>query len=508
MVQISGDIRRVVPVLLIILTVIAGAFAQYVYYVNITSRGTLSYSWKAYQSELRGVLIKPISWYPHDDNLIAQTLADYDMNAVYFQVNPFAWTGLDMSHFQDMIDACKQYGLSFHVLVTIGFECDPTYQTDPHEIYHPYGFSGYQAEWCTYDNTGALTKYPSYCASAARDRIKQVIQTMVRFYPDIVDINLDYIRYQTAGGINYKIPYDEASKNEFLAWLADNGKTFTGDWSDYYYGGSEWRDFAQWRVIPVNNLVREAGMWAREIKPSLAITADVFSPWYGWTPDTNIEQIGQDVADWINHGYLDAVNPMNYIQTLAEMQDRVNKEGQFWLGTLPRGAIPLVPFITTGGSGTGGVVSIDVFIQQVNFLRDAGCNGFILYMYDGPGYSTGWNPTVPYLTAIRDSTTKGTFQTFLQYEPSANGRVISWQTSLPTLGSIEYSTSPMFTGVPYEGTKVDYVDIDYVAGTLITNPTATTQHTFTVPISPPFYYRVIDNDGNVELASPIHLVTG
>jgi hypothetical protein len=512
-----GIIRRAVPVLLVILSVIAGAFAQYSSSVYIANRGRISVSSIAYQSELRGVLIKQ-NYVPPDPTTICDTLVQYGINAIYYQINPFYYTGLDLSRFGAMIDAIKVkqnqgYDLDFHVLMTVGFGTGTDYTTQNNEQYWPYGFTGYQQVWCTYDNTGQLTRYPAYRGTEAKDRIKEVIQKMLTLYPDIVDINLDYIRYQTDNGINWMIPYDNASKSDFLTWLTANGKIFTGTWSDYFYSnGSKWTDFAQWRATTVNRIVTDITAWAREIEPSIRVTADVFCPWIGtWYPDTLIEEIGQDTAYWISQGYLNSVDPMNYYQTLADMQYRVNKEKQYWLGAdqhpTGKGAIPLVPFITTGGSGTGGVVPIDVFIQQINFLRDSGCNGFILYMYDGPGFSTGWNPTVPYLAAIRDNTTKGAFPTFTQNTPSAVGNIISWQTSLPTLGSVEYSTSPLFVATPYTR-RVSTVDVDYSAGTVITNPNATTQHTFTLPISTPFYYRVIDNDSNIELASSVHLATG
>jgi hypothetical protein len=407
-----------------------------------------------------------------------------------------------------MIDACKTYNLTFHVLVTMNVGTGPSY-TDDSEATYPYGFTGYRSSWLTKLDDGSTSNTMSFSSNATRERVKQVIQTMLINFPYITDINLDYIRYVDN---NYRVPYDDASKAVFQTWLTANGKTFTGNWADYYYGGSHWRDFAQWRCIPINDVVRDVRTWAQAIKPTIMITADVLTPWSvpGWTPDTIPEACGQDVAYWISQGYLEAVNPMNYVPTLADLQYRTDNETTYWLGQSPKGAIPLIPFVTQGGQDADVNYPLDnaTWLSQIDYIRTK-CNGFIIWKYEGPGFVTGdFTPLIDYLELINKSSTKGMFTTFDQYRPSVSGSVIAWTTTVSTTGSVEYSTLPIFPGVPYSGTKLYYMDIDYSPGTVITNSTASTQHVFTVPIPPPFYYRVIDNDGNIELASHVYLVTG
>jgi PKD repeat protein len=459
------------------------------------------------KSELRAVLVKPLAQYTHDCDLICKTLSDNGFNAVYVEANPFAWTGLAMADFQSMIDACKKYGLDFHVLLTLGIGTNVGY-SDALEASYPYGFTGYRAEWCTVTDTGTLTIYPSFASQAARDRVKQVIQTMLTYFPDIVDFNLDYVRYSMDSGLNYKTPYDDASKAAFLAWLSANGKTFTGNWADYYHGGSRWTEFAEWRCIPINNIVRDIRAWALAIKPDVTITADVYTPWSvgGWTPDHYPEQMGQDPAYWISQGYIDAINPMNYVPNAADLQYRTDQEIAFWLGTA-KGAIPLVPFITQGGPGNDvpSAIPIGTFIDQINYLRNTGCNGFIIWMYEGPGFVTGgFTDITPYLVAIKNNTTKGAFPAFNQTRPAIAGSTVTWQTSLPTIGKVEYSQNPIFVATPKVGSYLPYLDIDYIPGTIISESTPTTNHMITVPLAQPFYSRIRSEDSNIEIASPVY----
>jgi len=508
MTLISREIRLAVPVLLVFLLAVTSVFALYSSNIYVANYGTIRYSWKAYQSELRGVLVQRLVEFAHNDTLICETLSKYGFNAVYLEINPFAWTGYAMSAFQSMINACKVYNLTFHVLLTVNAGTGPGYP-DSGESEFPYGFTGYRSNWVTKLDDGSTATTISFSSTAARDRLKQVVLALLTYFPAIIDLNLDYIRYTD---YNYRVPYDDASKTAFQTWLSANGKTFTGNWADYYHGGSHWRDFAQWRCVPINDIVRDIQTWAKQVRPAIMISADVFTPWSGdWTPDLNPEVIGQDVAYWISQGYIDSVNPMNYVPNLAELQYRIDSEATYWLGQLPRGAIPLVPFITQGGPGSdvGTAISNATFVSQINYLRTSGCNGFIIWKYEGPGFVTGeFTKIEGYLQLINKSSTKGTFTTFDQYVPSVSGSVITWITTVNTTGSAEYSTSPIFPAIPYVGTLLDYINIDYSAGTVLTNSNAATQHAFTVPISPPFYYRVRDNDSNIVLASPVYLVTG
>jgi hypothetical protein len=519
MTSISDKTHLIIEVLLVFLLVTTYAFALGSSSIYITNYGTLSYSGifvNARQSELRGCLIKYISQYAHNDSLIAQTLAGYGLNAIYLESSPFYYTGYSLSFFQDMINACKQYNLTFHVLLKLNSGTGADY-TNASEQY-PYGFSGYDPNWCTALDDGTTVPFVSFSNTATRNRVKQVIEAMLKYFPDIADINLDYVRYPTSelssiSNINFRVPYDNASKTAFLAWLAANNKTFSGSWSDYYYSGSHYADFATWRAIPIDNIVRDIRAWTLAAKPTVMITADVWTPWngQGWTPDLNIYSLGQDVAYWMNQGYLDAINPMNYVPDLASLKYRMSNESTYWLGGTSKGPIPVVPFITQGGPGSdvGAPIPISTWLQQINYLRQSGDNGFIIWRYNGPGFSESppWTDVTPYLAAIQSSSANGAYPVFRQGSLSVADSTITWQTSLATTGKVEYSSTPIFTSIPKNGTLLPYILILYMPGTILAESGPSLTHSITVPLSPPFYYRISNNDSNVELDSPVYQAT-
>jgi PKD repeat protein len=454
------------------------------------------------KSELRGVLVKFLTQYAHDDDLICQTLASYGFNALYLELYPFFWTGNSLNQFQEMIDACKKYGLEFHVLFAF-YGYDPSY-TDASESGNPYGLEGSDPDWRMVDANGNYVNWCCLQRASTRARVKQVIETMLTWFPDIVDINLDYIRYPTSSeGIDqYSICYCNECKAAFQGWLAINGKTFTGNWADYYHGGSHWLEYAEWRCEPINNMVRDVRQWALLVNSNLMFTADVWSTYVGWTPDTYKEYMGQDPAYWISKGWLDAINPMKYTDDISSLQ-RLQDEIQYQTGDA-KGAVPLVPFITPGSPGSGvSPVSTSFWVQEIDYLRSIGCNGFIIWRYCGPGFSeTGTTLDItPYLAAIRDSCTKGAFPVFTQSQPSIAGSLVTWLTSLPTTGKVEYSQTPIFTATPKTGSLLPYVDIDYVPGTILSESTPRTNHAISVPGPPPSYVRIRDEDTNIELAT-------
>lgn len=518
MITLISQKTSLIAVLLIFLliTISAGSLNSS---VIIVSNGTISYtvtSVASQSSEIRGALVKYIFNYNHDDNVICQTLSSYGFNAVYLEVNPFSWTGYMLKDFDSMITACKQYGLSFHVLVLLDAGFDTSYSDASESSYPRYGLTGYNPDWRMVLDDGTPVDFPSFARSSTQARVKQVIQTMLTVYPYISDLNLDYVRYPSSElssitNINYRVSYDDQSEAQFQAWLTANNKSFTGSWSDYYYGGSRYKDFATWRCVPINNMVKNIREWAHEINQSVAISADVWTPYSGWTPDTYPYTLGQDPAFWISQRYIDYINPMNYVGTVSEMNSRLSLEQQYWLGDT-KGAVPLVPFITQGGSGAdvGSPMSISTWIQVIDTIRQKGCNGFIIWRYNGPGFSESpaWTNLVPYLAAIRDNSTKGAFPVFQQTLPAVQGSTIKWQTSLATNGKVEYSTSPMFVATPKNGTLLPYVDIDYVNGTILPELTPAQNHSITIPVASPFYYRIRDADSYIELISATYQVTG
>jgi len=500
-----------VSVLLIL--VVVGVIAELNYSVQLTNSGKIIQP-KSQISEFRGVLLKYLNTYSHNDTLICETLANYGFNALMLEVSPWGWTGDMLKNIPSLANACKQYGLKLYVLFCFyGGGYYPEYYKDMYPL-----LTDGNDSWRMVDNQGNFVNWNCLQKNDSRKRVKAVIDTLMSNYgDDIAGIIFDYIRMPSSSeGIDERsVCYCDECKEAFLEWLSTVGKTFTGNWSDYYYGGSHWLDYAEWRTNPINNMVRDVRAWALAWNPNIKFGAAVWSPYrpqWGWTPDGYIEGIAQYTSYWVSQGWLDFLCPMEYTSDMTSLQFAMNQTLQYWTGgnatTGTKGAIPLVPFITYGQYGTGvSPVSISFWVSEINHLRAIGCNGFIIWGYSGPGMNWGVD-AIPYLEAIKNNCTKGAFQVFTQTAPTISGSEITWITSAPTTGKVEYNTTPLFIAVPKMGSKLPYVDIDYAGGTIIAESTPTTIHHITVPIQPPFYFRVLNNDTNIELASWTCLSSG
>ena len=462
------------------------------------------------ESEVRGILMKYIWNYDHNDTLICKTMNDSGFNAVYMEMNVFAWTGFVMSDFQSMIDACKAYNLSFHVLLKLqGFDGGYTNES---EAEYGTGLTGCVLDWQMVYLNSSLAPESCLNRNSTRDRVKAVVQYLMANYSYITELSLDYIRYPTNyAGEECEVCYCSQCKSEFQAWLTANGKTFT-TWNDYAYGGSHWKDYSEWRRTPINDMVRDVRAWAYEIRTNVTITACVFTPYYGWLPDEYLESLGQDAAYWINHGYVDAIIPMNYVDNVVSLTNRITNEQAYWLGGVT-GAVPLINFISQGGGGSDvpDPVPYPDWLEIINYIRTQGSNGYILWRYGGAGFNETGTPFTdcePYMEEIRVNSTLGCFPAFTQTVPVLAGtidsRSVTWTTSSATTGKVEYGQYPLFPYTNNTGIYHTYMDIDYSAGTTITNSTPTTTHTIVIPLSDPFYYRILDNDSYVTLASPVY----
>jgi len=476
--------------------------------------------------------MKHLVGYTNDYALICQTLASYDFNAVYVEVNPFEWTGNMMNEIPKFMTACANNGLELHILFLF-YGWSDTYTTEGNEAPNPYGLTGADPDWRMVDAGGNYVDWCCLQRTSTRARVKQVIDIMFNYYGSgIAGINFDYVRMPASSeGIDsYSVCYCNECKAAFQAWLPTVGKTFTGNWSDYYHGGSRWADYAEWRCNPINNIIRDVRQWALAKKSNLTFSADVWSPfrWVEWSPDYYKDYMAQDPAYWVSQGWLDMLNPMEYISDWTGLQFAINNAMTYFTGgeisnsyksTDPttyvgdgKGSIPLVPFITTGQYGSGvSPVNTAFWLQEIDFLRSSGCNGFIIWCYAGPGMGWPGYDVTPYLAAIRDRTDGGKtwFSVFTQSRTHAIGSTIIWQTSLPTIGKVEYSQTQIFTATPRNGSLLPYVDINYVNGTiLVSELTPTQNHEITVPLSPPFYFRIRNADSSVEPATPVYLNTG
>ncbi|MEW6752770.1 MAG: family 10 glycosylhydrolase [Candidatus Latescibacterota bacterium] len=187
---------------------------------------------------------------------------------------------------------------------------------------------------------------------------------VVRRYP-VDGLHFDYIRYNDSRGC-----YDQGCRQRFEA---ETGHRVSA-WPEEVLTGELAEAYQQWRRDQVTRLVRTVSLQARRIRPDIRISAAVFPDW----PQSRVS-IGQDCMDWVTAGYLDFVCPMDYIPEMEPFRRTVEQQVD-WVG----GRVPLYV-----GIGAFRLAAADQLVRQLEWTRQAGADGFILFQYDPGGGGGG-----------------------------------------------------------------------------------------------------------------------
>jgi len=426
----------------------------------------------AYESEIRGVFVHSMSMVNPDWDLIAQTCADYDINLVLIEA-----TGNDYGHYASdiiphgseelapAIAACHARGIELHVAMNV--------------MLSAYEGDGQERRVVIDDGTTANWLCPT--KQTSRDLLKALVEEIVTNY-DIDGFMFDYIRYATREMCF--CPDCEA------AFKADTGLTDAVFPTDVLESGKYSKEFVEWRIKPITELVRDMRSWMLAIKPDLRFSEGAFTLfeeaptyWRYW--------IGQDTADWVRNDYLDFVAPMIFTDDLATTESQVRANLNYMTGG-PEGKIPLIPVLDTC---VDAVSTPDNVKQRVDKIRELGCDGWLIWRYGGPGDGEGSNaPDIRNYLSIVDMPNIFTLGD-MAVSATKEQATITWKTTLPTTSKVEYSNTPLFPAFFRHHAVVDfnYWDIDHVAGTLIENNTLVINHKITLTDLLPetkYYFRV------------------
>lgn len=435
---------------------------------------------KETQSEIQGVFLhEAILSYPHDWNVIAETLAAYKIGVVCANL---MGTGQIRPHDEwiNAINAFHSRGIKFNVVMGV------------------LGQTGGDPALKMINSVGETLAW--YCPIKARQLIKETVETVASTY-DIDGFTFDYTRYPSDD-----VCYCPECKATFEAWLGESITDWPGDFAP---GGSRHLEFMEWRIIPVTEIVRDVRNWMLAIKPNLRFRLAAFTLWGGtcalgyWR-----YYLGQDTADWIMKGYIDWVSPMMYTTDLNTIQQELQCNLEHWIGG-KEGKIPLTCSLTTGITEP---VDPNNFKQQIGLVRSLGADGFVIWRYGGPG--CGLTPDITEYLALLDIPDVFSLEN-IAVSPSETEAVISWTTNLPATSKIEYSTSPLFkaTKKPYPVIPgFSYWDIAHVPGIIVENHTPVTDHNVTLTgllLGRRYYYRVqSEGSGGIATSKVYTFITG
>jgi hypothetical protein len=422
-----------------------------------------------YKSEIRGVVIhQAIFDYTHDWETIASTLAQYGINAVFIECFSSGQGWRPYSELRPAIDAFHSYGIEFHAVMNVLLE------------FHHSGTE-------SIDKNGNIYNAYAHCPIKTHDLALQTIRDFLATFPDVDGIMLDYIRYHD-GTTN--LCFCEYCRAAFQEWL---GETIT-DWTPFYSGGARHNEWLEWRTIPVTQLVKDIHDTIKSINPNLVISEAA------WTlfDDTAMywrKYLGQDTAKWIVEGYIDFVAPMMYTKQITggaydNLANCTTANLKYWMGGQTEGPIPLVALLRVD-YGANSLPPQD-FKSEVDYVRQRGLDGWILWRYSGPGgYLSGSPNIVDYLAVLDMSTTFAI--TNINVETTANSATITWLTTLPTTSKVEYSTNPLFNASWMIQSGFHFWNITYTPGAMIIDYANVTEHSITITgLSPgtKYYYRI------------------
>lgn len=452
------------------------------------------------QSEIRGVFIHTWENRVTDWNQIVQTCIDGGANLIILELYPYHLTSGHNANIDAFTQACRIRGVECHVLL-----CTMLGTALPPE-------SG--KDWLA-ETTGGKINWLCATKSDARTLIRGIAEDLASNY-DVDGLMLDYIRWE-----NINICYCQQCKAKFIA---DTGLIDVNWVTDVISSGRYYRQWLNWRITPITELIRDVRGWTRSIKYSMLLSASVFYLWTeAGTPIGyfSVVNMGQHPADWVEKGYLDFIVPMSYTTNLVgdsgypgSITNHTQTSQLFFIGartnvnynvpSLPIniGAIPMPVFIMNDPGGGDGTPTPAMFAQEVDTLRANGAHGWIIWRYGGPGLASSYDIT-PFLTAI----SKPSMFQIQNITVSIIGTIatISWTTTTPASSRVEFSDNPLFIGTKkLSPQNVEYVDVDYIGGTTIEDVTLKTNHQLTFPVSASgTYYRIISINADGTVASGV-----
>ncbi len=183
---------------------------------------------------------------------------------------------------------------------------------------------------------------------------------MASRYP-VAGIQLDYIRYPWKDYC-----FCPTCKTKFQRDLGVRVDQWPFDCLEGKYRGR----FADWRREQITSLVREISLRARDARPGIQVSGDVFVNW-----ETHRDSFGQDWKAWVDEGLLDFVCPMDYTPDDETFATWVTRQ-RGWVSD----RVPLC--VGIGPRVEDCNLTPEHVVRQVELSRKLGGDGFVLFEYD------------------------------------------------------------------------------------------------------------------------------
>jgi uncharacterized lipoprotein YddW (UPF0748 family) len=177
---------------------------------------------------------------------------------------------------------------------------------------------------------------------------------------EVDGLHFDYIRYPGA-----EYCFCDGCRQRFEK---ESGRP-VANWPKDCKSGDRREEYQDFRCRQITRLVEAVHREAKQLRPTLKISAAVFRSYPGCRCD-----VGQDWVAWVKAGYLDFLCPMDYTPSRETFQSMVENQLR-----LVEGKIPLYPGI--GATATNISLSHDEVLAQVNEARRQGAAGFTIFNF-------------------------------------------------------------------------------------------------------------------------------
>lgn len=249
---------------------------------------------------------------------------------------------------EQCLEAAKKYGLEVHV-----WKVNHNLSGAPREFVEQLREEGRLQVFISGDSK------PWLCPSHPKNyRLEVDSMIEVAKMYDVDGLHFDYIRYPGSHSC-----FCDGCRERFQA---DTGIKVE-DWPKDCHSGVHKVAYTQWRCDQISRLVRTVHEEAKQLRPSLQISAAVF----GSYPSCR-ESVAQDWPEWIKAGWLDFVCPMDYTNSDPGFRGLVENQLD-----LIGGRIPMYPGI--GCTASNSRLSADRVAGQILHARRLGAAGFTIF---------------------------------------------------------------------------------------------------------------------------------
>lgn len=466
--------------------------------LTIGNAGRIRVSTLTQKSEIRAAFVHCSTWNSQDNwTQIAQALHDSGINLMmgefltqtggYYNSTITGMSAAFGDQLGKALAACHSLGIEVWVSMDVLL-------------------ASLNASMAVIDSNGQIvTSWTSPTNPMSKAWIKSLVQDLVTQYPTIDGFNFDYIRYN-----GYDMDY-----SNYVYWQFGNDTGMTFDsyaaWLDQVNNNMNVRVvWMQWRETQITNLVANMRSWMLAIKPDLKFSATVFEVFDNSAPAYWQAAYGQNTAEWISKGYLDMVFPMMYTNDSSTVYDMASWSSKYFNGG-PNGKIPCVPMVSNCEGGLIIPITTANFAAIINATKSAGSNGWAIWAYGGPGSG---NPSFPDIRKYTSAINLPQTFNLMNVQPQVSGIqvTVTWQTSLPTSGAVEYSTTPLFSeNIKHPASGFNESTLIHTQGIILNDSSSsTTGHSVTISNLLPnttYYFRVISTDPSGTVSTSVETFT-